>query len=198
MCRWFDSGKGHQMLKQLILFLPLTVANWLVSGLAFLLVPVGVLLADNSGRLPKWLQWFETPDALGWGAGTYEPNIYKIYHRFGKRIALIWWLWRNRAYGFAHTVQCQPDFSQCVMHSYGTQGVFKHAPSWWLGTIKQGDKWHFEFAAAVPVGKLFVLGTRCGWKLLPFFQGHRPENYTTSASGIFSGITIRTDSLDGE
>ncbi len=186
------------MLKQLLLFLPLTVANWLAAILALPLVPIAVRFADPLGRLPKGLQWLETPDALGWGAGTYEPSINKVYQKHGKRIALIWWLWRNRAYSFAHRFQCRPDFSQCVMRSYGTPGVFKHAPSWWFGTIKQGDKWYFEFAAAVPIGKLFVLGTRCGWKLLPFFQGHRPENYATSASGIFSGITIRTDSLDGE
>lgn len=179
-------------------FFLFTILEYIANILAFPLVPIGVMLADENGRFPKWLRWLETPDALGWGAGNYEPAIKNIYDKRGRRVALIAWLWRNRAYGLAAKWRATPNYDTMVMRSYGTQNVFKNAPAWWLGTITDGDRWWFEFSFAIRFGNLFAIGMRNGWKLLPFFNGHRPEDFNTTASGLFSGISIRSDSVDGE
>ena len=184
--------------KTIVAFLLFTLIEWIANVLTIPLVPIAVLMADKEGRLPKGFRWLETPDALGWGAGTYEPVIMNVFEKYGKRIALIRWLWRNRAYGLAAKWQAKPNYDTMVLRSYGTQAVFKNAPAWWLGTITDGDKWWFEFSFAVRFGNLFVLGFRTGWKLLPFFQGHRPEDFTTSATGLFTGISPRSDSIEGE
>ena len=181
----------------IIKFFLFTLVEWVFNLLALPVVPIAVMLADEEGRLPKFLRWFETPDALGWGAGTYEPAIKKVYDERGKRVALIMWLWRNRAYGLSSKWSARPNYDTMVMKSYGTQGVFRNAPAWWLGTITDGDKWWFEFSFAVRFGNLFVLGFRNGWKLLPFFDGHRPADFSTTATGLFTGISIRSDSVDG-
>jgi len=178
-------------------FFSFLIVNFVGNILAFPLVPLCVMLADSQGRLPKGFRWLETPDALGWGAGRYEPTINSIYEKFGKRIALIAWLLRNRAYGLAAKCQATPNYDTMIMKSYGTPGVFRNAPAWWLGTITDGNRWWFEFSFAVRVGNLFVIGVRTGWKLLPFFDGSRPEDFSTTATGLFMGITPRTDSIDG-
>lgn len=179
-------------------FFAFTLVEWIANIIAFPLVPVAVLFANKQGRLPLGLRWLETPDALGWGAGTYEPEIQKIYEKFGARMSMIIWLWRNRAYGLSAKWQATPNYDTMVLRSYGTPAVFKNAPAWWLGTITDGNRWWFEFSFAVRFGNLFALGTRTGWKLLPFFQGHRPEDFKTTATGLFTGISIRSDSVDGE
>lgn len=187
-------------MKQLLTLLkfPLyTVTDILANLLAFPLVPIAVLLADSEGRLPKALRWLETPDALGWGAGYYETFIKGIYDSFGKHAGMIMWLWRNRAYSLSAKWQATPNYSTMVMRSYGTPGVFKNAPAWWVGTIADGNRWWFEFSFAIRVGNLFSIGMRTGWKLLPFFDGSRPEDFTKTATGIFTGVTLRTDSVDG-
>lgn len=175
-----------------------TIVEWVFNILALPIVPLAVLLADDQGRLPTLFRWFETPDDLGWGAGTYEPAIKSVYDRYGKRVALVVWLWRNRAYGLSAKWRATPNYDTMVMKSYGTQGVFRNAPAWWVGTITDGDRWWFEFSAALRFGDLFVFGFRTGWKLLPFFDGHRPEDFSRTATGLFTGISIRSDSVDGQ
>lgn len=177
-------------------FITYTALNTLGSILSIPLVPIAVTLADKDGRLPKPLRWLETPDALGWGAGTYEPDIQKWYDRLGKRGALVMWLWRNRAYGLAAKWRATPNYETMTLKSYGTQDVFANAPAWWLGVIEDGDNKWFEFSFAIRFGNLFALGMRTGWKLLPFFVGHRPENFENTATGLFTGVSLRSSSVD--
>lgn len=178
----------------LLRFLPWTVFCWCAEILAIFLTPLAVYLADSDGRLPKYLRWMETPDALGWGAGYYEPAIKKVFDKYGKKVALGVWLLRNRVYGLGTVWRCFPEYDTMVLKSYGTKNVFDNAPGWWLGTIQDKSGWYFEFSFAVRVLNLFSIGMRTGWKLLPFFNGHRPEDRST-ATGIFAGITFRSSGV---
>ena len=183
------------MTRTLLLFLPWTLFCWLAEVVAIILTIPAVLLADSTGRLPRWLRWMETPDALGWGAGCYEPAIQAVYDRWGPKTALVVWLLRNRVYGLGNKWRCSPRYDTMTLKSWGTQGVFNNAPAWWLGTIEYDGKWYFEFSFAVRVGQWFNLGMRTGWKLLPFFTGHRPQDFSTTATGIFTGITFRSSGI---
>lgn len=77
-------------------------------------VLIGVIFAKKSDRvtkhygqdqliqryvLPRWLNWFNSPDEDGWP--MYEPTVAKIYHSLGWRVALFYNLaFRNQAQGF--------------------------------------------------------------------------------------------------
>ena len=76
-------------------YLPIyTLAIWL----AYPLVPLAVWLADQEGRLPPLFRWLETHDNLGWKGPLSEPDVKTTYERYGPKIGLIRWLWRNKAY----------------------------------------------------------------------------------------------------
>ena len=95
----------------------LNLVKWSASMLAFVLAPLAVMLARRDEitekevhsavplyRLPSWASWMETPDDPMRGrlpGGLYEPDIMKVYQRYGWRVAAIAWLWRNRAYRVA-------------------------------------------------------------------------------------------------
>lgn len=158
------------------------------------LVPKAVAKADPlTGRLQPSDQWMETPDALGWGAGTYEPEIKAIYDKEGKEAALIAWLRRNKAYGLRYKLRATPNYKTMVLTESGP----RVPPRWgffhWKGTIKDGPNEWFESMPGIGLGFVHVY-LRCGWKLKPLFLGERPEG--VSAIGLFMGVTPRMDDWD--
>ncbi len=182
----------------LIKFIIWTPIIWIAKILALPLVPIAVLFADKDGRLPYYLRWLETHDDLGWMAGYYEPDIKKWYDNYGERIALIMWLWRNRAYTLGNYWRCSPNWNTARFKSYGTKEVFKNPNSWWLGTVRYDRKWFFEFSFAISVFGKFNIGLRSGWKLIPFFVMDREylkaQDPDKMSAGSFNGISIRTTS----
>jgi hypothetical protein len=174
-------------------FLGLTVLVHSMQILAYPLVPVGVLLADSAGRLPRWLRWFETHDDLGWGAGTYEHPVRAVYDRWGPRAALIYWLWRNKAYTLRNNLRATPNYDTMVMTERGVPVPPKWGFFYWYGSISSGSKTWFECMPGISLGK-FHLYLRIGWKLRPYFNGERPQG--VAATGMFTGITPRSDDWD--
>lgn len=170
------------------------VAVAAASVSAYWLVPKAVKRADPlTGRLQPDDRWLETPDALGWGAGTYEPEIKKIYESEGKEAALVAWLRRNKAYGMRADMRATPNYSTMQLFESGT----RVPPRWgfwqWTGVVKDGDRQWFDRMTGVSFGWSHVY-LRSGWKLKPLFLGERPTG--PSAIGLFMGITPRSDDWD--
>ena len=177
-------------------FLFLTVFVALATVVAYPLVPIAVLLANSEGRLPYLLQWLETPDALGWGAGTYEPTIKAAYDKHGKRWALMRWLWRNSAYRLRFSLGMNVenyDYSQVTFNSFGDYRPAKWGPSCWQATAVYKGKTYFDYRPAFGFGTFYVY-LLVGWKLKPYISGYFPK--VPNAAGMFSGVTPRTDKLD--
>ena len=164
------------------------------SVAAYFLAPLAVRRADpETGRLSESFAWMETPDALGWGAGTYEPTIKAIYDSEGKEKALIAWLRRNKAYGLRHALRATPNYETMELIESGPRVPPRWGLFHWKGVIKdQGQEW-FESMPGCGFGK-FHLYFRIGWKLKPLFLGERPTGPT--AIGLFTGITPRSDDWD--
>lgn len=183
-----------QKLLTVIGFFLWTPLLWVAEIASVFLNPIAVMLADSAtGRLPKIFRWMETPDALGWGAGYYEPAIAKIYDNYGKRIALIVWLWRNRIYALADYWNADFTRKETTLKDWGTREVFKHPNHWWFGTMQDGKSWRFEFSFAISVFGKFNIGMRTGWKLIQFFVN--PDWYDNPEArdtGVFTGVTLRT------
>ena len=174
-------------------FILLTILNWIIILLAFPVVPIAVMMANKEGRLPKIFRWYETHDDLGWGAGTYEHAVKEVYEKRGKRIALIYWLWRNKAYTFRNKLRANPNFDTMIVSEKGAKIPPKFGPYFSHYTVKdKKQKWFDTF-----IGFSFIkfhLYLRCGWKVKPIVEGQRPTD--KDATGMFSGISIRSDDWD--
>lgn len=166
------------------IFLPVCVIGWL---LAYPLVPVAVLFADSSGRLPWIFRWLETHDALGWTGPATEEATRRTTARFGLRAGLWHYLWRNKAYTLRSWMRARISADMPRSES-GPRIPARWGFSMWRGKI--GPYW--EAQPRLGFGR-FHLYLRLGWKLKPFFDG--PGPYGASA-GIYTGISIRSDDWD--
>lgn len=179
----------------MIRFVFFTIVAWLGTLLAYPLVPFAVALADDKGRLPLWAQWMETPDALGWGAGNYEPVIKNIYDKYGKEKALVVWLWRNAAYQLKFWMGMNVDgydYSQVTFSSSGAYQPPKWGFSFWRADAVYKGRKYFDIRPSISFGS-FYFYLLIGWKLKPYISGYFPKE--PNAAGMFSGITPRTESL---
>ncbi len=92
------------MILRYILLFPVWVS---CKVLNYPLSPMVVLFANDSGWLPAWLWWFQTPDNpldgdSGWRT---EHRPFKLEDAGWKRWAnRTGWLWRNSMYGFKQSV----------------------------------------------------------------------------------------------
>lgn len=176
-------------------FIKDSIAIALASVSAYWLVPKAVKRADPlTGRLQPQDRWLETPDALGWGAGTYEPEIRKVYETEGKEAALIAWLRRNKAYGMRADMRATPNYDTMELFETGPRVPPKWGPWAWTGIVKDGERRWFDQMTGISFGFAHVY-LRSGWKLKPLFLGERPDP-AKSPIGIFMGITPRSDDWD--
>lgn len=79
------------------------LASAVMTLLAVILAPVLPALASDTGWLPSWLMWFQTPDNSVDGDAGYKsahapyPGLQTGWQRYINRVV---WLWRNPANGF--------------------------------------------------------------------------------------------------
>lgn len=142
-------------------YLILLPSHLLMGLLCWILSPVLPLFALNKETLPKWLSWFQTPDApLDGDSGHVERCT--GYPRYVQRVL---WLIRNPAYGFAWSVLAyQPkskDFNW--KGSLGYTNGKEHGFGWYFITQPDG---HFQFFVRKPsvFGQQFYF--RFGWKII--------------------------------
>ena len=174
-----------------------SILTLVLTILAYPIVPIAVLFADKeTGRLPKIFRWFETHDDLGWGAGTYEEPIGKAYLKYGKRVALILWLWRNKAYTFRNKIRVDSDYSDYGIVQSGSTVPPKYGFYRELFVLYdlKAKKEYFDLFLGCSFGKFHVY-LRMGWKLKPIWKDRKKPD-GESATGMFSGISIRSDDWD--
>lgn len=165
-------------------YLPISLIGQL---LAYPLVPIAVIFADADGRLPRFLRWLETHDALGWLGPMSEPAVAATVEKYGKRIGLIRWLWRNKVYTLRHWMRARIT-DDMPRNQSGQSVPARWGYSSWSGRIGPYWEWQPRFGFGG-----FHVYLRCGWKMKPYFDSDGP--YMPSA-GIFTGVGLRTDDWD--
>ena len=151
---------------------------WLAMLVAYPLVPVAVAFATADGRLPWWAWWLETHDNPGWQGPLSERYP-------ATRWGLVRWLWRNKAYALRDLYRAEVDVDT-PRSQRGSIVPAEIGPSWWLGRICR--YWELELSLGLYAFRIYL---RAGWKLKPYFLGHRPTGPT--ATGMLIPISIRTD-----
>lgn len=162
---------------QWLLLLPLHLLMGLVC---WVLSPILPLFAIGRETLPKWLSWFQTPDApLDGDSGfavLYPPDKWPRYVR------RVLWLIRNPAYGFAWTVLAyQPESGRYTWRGSLPDGK-PEGFGWYLMWQPDG---HFQFFMRYPsiFGKHFYF--RFGWKIIGLAT-HGGDNYLERKKYVFT------------
>jgi hypothetical protein len=118
----------------------------------------------------------ETHDNLGWTGPTSEGFP-------ATKWGLCLWLWRNKAYTLRNFFRANPTETE-LMYQY--QEIRKNVEIYKIGIWFQ-RRYTLRF-------KKFKIWVDIGWKLKPYFDGHRPVGKT--ATGIIIPFSIRTDDYD--
>lgn len=156
--------------------------------IAMIIAPVLPLFAytqygpiDNGGgygpgpRLPKWLNWFQTPDNNLWGDSTFQHIHGQSYW------SQVLWLWRNPAY------------------SYGIQYIDGYTPAVWSGDreikdndnakaghllVKAGGLFQFVFIAPIGFSRCFMVNL--GWNIRALVDPNATVKKNYEATFVFS------------
>lgn len=147
---------------QALLYFPISL---FVTLIAYILAPILPLFANKDAWLPKWLWWFQTPDASidgdsGWQDVSKHPTVNSL-PRYLRRVL---WLIRNPSYGFSWTVLATKELPEGYV-SYGNIYADDSGSNW---------GWHFAyvkntqyFVIRVYYPTIFgkCLKARFGWNL---------------------------------
>lgn len=173
-----------------IVFTPLA---YIIRLFALLIVPYAVLFLDQDGRLPWLFRWLETHDDLGWSGPLSVEATRTKTEKYGRRIGMMFWLWRNQAYAAQYYLFSIPFLTKDVTITdvkYWGQIYRPERGLWWaFVTIRANGKKYFEFRFGW-VFPAFALFVRTGWKLVPIAQGQIPP---VGSTGMFTGLTPRLD-----
>jgi len=146
------------------------ISSWLITLSAFLFAPVIALFVDANGNLPRWLKWFQTPDAPCWGVPFWKEQ----HPSYSTYWLCITWLWRNPAQGFDQTVKANVSKSTPVK-VWGnlniSDGVYGNPIGGWFLITGGGV---FQFAAIIPF-KYGCIDIGLGWRLDPIAKGYESK-----------------------
>ena len=154
-------------------YILLVLVDLTVSFLNFFRAPVVVLAADDSGYLPAWLSWFQTPDdSLDHDYGDKRfPGLQTGWRRWYSRVA---WLYRNSMYGFAINVLGAKTRATDVLQTRGDV-LTSNCPihSGWLryDLYRDGKRIHFQFYYVKQWAANRCIRINLGWKLWTFAEG---------------------------
>ena len=173
------------------IYLLLVPVSLLLTLVAVLLAPVMVLFAypqngwcDNHSyesiepRLPKWLDWFMTPDNSLLGDATF----YKAHMTGSKYWNKVKWLWRNPAYSFGLRYLTAPYKTSVVGDP--TIKDNDNAKAGWCLVHANGL---FQFTSVTPIGFSRCIYVNLGWNIRALVDDNvqpKPDPY--QATFVFS------------
>lgn len=145
----------------------LALASLAAKALNYFLAPFVVPFASDSGWLPDWLSWFQTPDnSLDGDSGWRTEHWQWIKSRYIRRVL---WLYRNSMYGFKIDILGVQLGQYFYYQHKGNQSVSDnpYTPGWVYRTIKTADDGQiaFQFYLIVPTLSGKCLRAGAGWKL---------------------------------
>jgi len=148
------------------------IASWIFTIIAYLFSPAIALAVDANGNLPKYLSYFQTPDAPCWGADFWATDN----PTYTKYKLIVTWLWRNPAQGFDQSVKANisANTQVTVRGNLGIRDTAPYISGWFLLT---GDG-YFQLSIVWPVFGIRIV-SHSGWNLEPLAK--RYEHKTLGA-----------------
>lgn len=127
----------------LVLYLILQFITYLITPLLPLFATMQDGPCDNNSeiknqpRLPRWLNWFMTPDNSLWGDGAWYSK------QGGAYWSQVAWLYRNSLYGFKWSVLAAPASSELVFQS-GNKAINYKGPVYGTLECLSGEYWQHK------------------------------------------------------
>ena len=140
-----------------MIWLAILPAVLVMEVLALVLAPVLPLLSTRAA-LPRWLWWFQTPDASLLGDGGH-------FDRHADSSAywqMVTWLARNRAYGFKIGLAGCEFLGYVSRGNPGIKNRHDAVPGWLFLRSASG---HWYIKAVVPLGWNYCAQVAFGWQL---------------------------------
>lgn len=131
-------------------------------AITYILAPFLPLFAMRRDTLPRWLSWFQTPDAPLDGDSGFQYVATWVKWRYARRVM---WLWRNPAYGFSWSVLAAHAPQGVPIDSWGdlTSNDDPYKAGWSFTRIRGTHYWQVRFFIKTISGK--CLKARLGWKM---------------------------------
>ena len=172
-----------------LIYLVLVPISLLLTLIAVILAPIMPLFAteqlgwlDNGAkfgvgpRLPKWLNWFMTPDNSLDGDATFEKLNGISY------LSKVKWLWRNPAYSFALRYLNNPYYTK--VSGNPTIKDNDNAKKGWCLVKANGL---FQFRWVQPIGFSRCIYANFGWNVIGLVDPNvNPKPDTWQATFVFS------------
>jgi len=162
-----------QSVLTLIKYILLVVLSLVVTVVGYFLMPLIALAVDSSGNLPRYLKWYQTPDAPCWGA----PFWAQKNPTYSKYKLCVTWLWRNPAQGFDQFAAAKVDYNTPIK-VYGDLSINDQVPvtGGWFFITGRGV---FQLACIIPIrlgsAHLATVDIGDGWRLDPIAKGYKTQ-----------------------
>jgi len=149
-------------------FIPLWIASLVLSIVAMVFCWLIALFVDKEGNLPKYLRWFQTPDAT-----CFDEMWVAEHPTWSKYKIALTWIARNPAYGFRKWVGIElSPISKVYGDIFIGDGEFGKAG--WFLLISESGYWNFTYVIDLKT-KSCMRGT-LGWNLIPIAKGYESIN----------------------
>lgn len=155
-------------------YLALVPVSLGLSLVNYPLAPVAVLFADEAGWLPRWLNWFQTPDnSLDGDAGwknehrwfRASPMVNQGWRRWVNRFR---WLWRNSMHGFERAVlgfTPAPGFTYLARGGQAIGNRPLREGLVWREAVNPDGRAAFQLYLVKAWSARYCLRVNLGWKL---------------------------------
>jgi len=173
-----------------VFYLPMALVDILLSYvISYPLAPLLPLFAteqdgplDNGGhtglgpRLPKWLNWFQTPDNSLYGDAGFIAINGQSY------LSQVKWLWRNPAYSFAMSTVTSPYTT-----SFSGDPTIKDNDNARAGWCVAHVNDLFLLRLVLPIGFSRCIYCNFGWNIMAIVDPNvQPKPTTWQATFVFS------------
>lgn len=184
------------MIEAIIKCIIFTPVAYLIRFACIILTPLAVLFIDENGRLPRIFHWMETHDDLGWSGPLSVDATRRKTEKYGRKIGMMFWLWRNQAYSAQYKLFSIPYLTRKLetrpIFESGTIEIPKYGPSYSFTIVEVERKKYFELQPRLSLGKLLIY-FRIGWKVQGLPAIIKNGGYPVGSQGMFTGFTPRTD-----
>lgn len=154
-----------------VVYLLLLVLAIAIQLVAIIFAPVIALFVNKeTGNLPKWLRWFQTPDAT-----CYDEQWVAEHPDWSKYKIAATWIARNPAYGFRKWCGVNPD-RIVIANASGNMNIAdgeKGVAGFFFIRDTRGY-WNFSYVIDLKNGS--CMRGEWGWYLLPKVKGYDSVN----------------------
>ena len=169
---------GLRALAFAVIYIPSVLTALVLTVVANLLCWLIALFVDTkTGLLPRWLRWFQTPDAT-----CYDDMWVSEHPTWSKYKIAYTWIARNPAYGFRKWAQTKTETIAVTKGDLTIADGLNGKAGWFLLLAPNGA---FNFVFVIDLHNGSCLRGNWGWYLAPIAKGYESINTGMLEADLF-------------